>query len=373
LKRIFTFGASLALALAFVPRARASQVVTVYPGTVTEWDNATDFPIAGSASFTFGVGTVTITLTNTLPGTEMFFDSQALDGISFQLFNGLTPVTDAGCSPAADSYCTISSSVAAQSGVTVLNPNGVGNITANTPVSPSAPSSTIDYILANIGTSGAFGSAGGVTSAPGSSLGNGIVGLGTNAFVLATSAPGSGWAGVNGILAAAPSGGYTNTNPSPAGSACQTSGQCNSGLPIAGAYGSMNPQVTQQFIYSTVTFTLSIPGVTPTTNATNVLFIYGPDGPDEDDWAPSTPEPSSLVLGGTGVLAIIGLRLWRKRTRFATMGPMGAFSADSMAASASIESEAAGEGSTVSTATSWAARMARWKRGGISRRGGGST
>jgi hypothetical protein len=277
--------------------ALASASVTYYTpaGSVTETDNGTNFPVAASVTFTFGNGTVTITLTNLESNT--FFDSQNLSGVSFDVFQGATPLTSGA-------------STATATNVPVLNDGGATNIVKNTAI--TLGSNTINWTVANIGTNGSFGS-GNATGSGGS------VNLGLDAFVLGISGSGSGWNGTNSIIGATNgSGVYTGT---PEGnSICTVSFQCNSGNPIAGAFGSL-AQATEEFVYNSLSVTFAITGVTPTSTVSNVNFIFGPDGPDADDFvAGATPEPVSFVLAGFGIVMIAALRLWQARFRFSFNG-----------------------------------------------------
>lgn len=365
-------------------------MVSTYPyppngQAVTETDNGTDFPIDATATFTFSNNQVIVTLTNTT-GTwsNPFYDSQNLSGISFQIYNNGT-LLSAGCGSsgysAGASYCTENSSISATNSAgtgnaQVVNSGGVAGSGATHPgistVNPLGTSSVpnpvtnvaVSWGLFNIGTAGSFGSG---TVAGGS----GNVAAGADAFVLAISGS-SAWNGTNSIVSAPDGTKYTNKNPV---GTCPVSGSpatpnCNSGQPIAGNYyqnGTLvNYQATEQMIYSTATFTFNITGVTANSYVNNVYFIFGPDGPDEDDWAASSPEPSSYILGGTGILVIVFLRLWRNRARFATANPVSV----EMAASMKADSEVAVDGGMLSGSSTGSLR-ARLKRARFLWRGSG--
>lgn len=291
------------MALALAPASLASTITYGTPsGSVTETDTnptPTDFPANATATFAFSTNTVTITLTNL--ESDTFFDSQNLSGIAFSL-GGTT---------------SVGNSTAASNGTAnVINPGGTGSTASAHPITENTTptvgnnelsTTSPDWNLLQVGGSGSF---------------NGVA-VATNTYIAGISAAGPGWKGINSIVGLGP---FDGVNPLGSGG-CPNS-DCNSGNPIVSPtspdVGSGYHQATQQMIYGSVTFTLDITGVTSSTTINGpVSFIFGPDGPDADDFITGqvvTPEPSAFYLCGIGLATILLIRFWRLRHRLVMPG-----------------------------------------------------
>jgi hypothetical protein len=81
------------------------------------------------------------------------------------------------------------------------------------------------------------------------------------------------------------------------------------------AYSNGNGSITgnhNPFLAGTETIVLNISGVTSTTDITAMSFLFG-TGEGEGTVRASTPEPSSLLLLGTGLLSMLALISYRNR------------------------------------------------------------
>jgi hypothetical protein len=85
----------------------------------------------------------------------------------------------------------------------------------------------------------------------------------------------------------------------------------------SGVYSAANPSITgnnpgppDPWLQGTATFNLNLPGLSPGATITNVIFLFGTDS--EQVPGVLIPEPSTLALVGTGLLAI-GRKLHRRR------------------------------------------------------------
>lgn len=270
--------------LALLPaKAGTIYTYTTPPGGITETDNGTDFPVNATITFTVNNGSLTVTLMNN--EANPFFNAQNISALSFQLTNGSNLLN------------ALSGSTTTAVGTPVVNDGGASNIVQNTAVTPA--NASVTWYLENLGGSGAFGS--GNTTGSGSS-----VNLGSDAFILSAQSGGI-MSSLDSIIGPTNgSGVYTGT---PEGTTtCTVNFMCNSGNPIAAQFGSgsMYTQDMHEFLYNSVTFTFSVPGLTTSYFPQNVVLGFGPDGPDADDLITldlqTTPEPVSLVLAAAGLV-----------------------------------------------------------------------
>jgi hypothetical protein len=90
-----------------------------------------------------------------------------------------------------------------------------------------------------------------------------------------------------------------------------------SNLYSAGNSSVVNNDPHNPFLAGTITFDLTVAGVSSTTSISSVKFQFGTTAGDfvQGKNVPTTPEPSSLALACAGCLAIVGYGTWRRRRR----------------------------------------------------------
>jgi len=242
--------AILAIA-AFSPSARASVITTSF---ITDAGQSA----SASALFVLSSGTLTLTLTDTTA--NPISDASNLAEISFAI-SGLTGLGGSTVGMAGGSTIT---------GITAGGTGTVGTFNGPSPWNLS------------YGSAGWQGGAAFDLFAPGPGGPDKVCSKGNDA------APFSIIGGSNGS--------YTPPGKTKIGSANAFDTGCD---------GTM--------FYGSATFTLLIPGLTSTSTISNVVFGFGPDSansPDGDDFSPgtggstATPEPSTLALMGSGLLAL---------------------------------------------------------------------
>jgi PEP-CTERM motif len=213
--------------------ASIASATPTYVATVTGTSGG--LPVSAEADFTFGTGTLMLTLQNlTVNPTGV---AQNISDFSF-----------------------------------TIAPATVGTLT-------SSSAATIA-----VADNGSFASAGTVNPVPWAFM--------FNSGVFTLDDLGAGGAGPADTIIGFPGGStYSNANDS-----------------IAKTGGPHNP-----FIYQSATWNFSIPGVSPSTTPTSIIFSFGTTPGDDIIF---TPEPGSWLLLGTGLAALflVARRTARKRT-----------------------------------------------------------
>jgi hypothetical protein len=220
--------------------------------------------LSASADFTFGSGTLTVTLTNTLAANNFRSAGQALSDISFTLSNAAGTL---GSTSASGQFGNIS-------GTSRHHSSGV----------------TVTYTLADVQTKGHT----------------------TTTFLTPTR-----WLGAqrygsfstssNTIMLETLGGGQPSQMIAPSIANGRTYANGNNGLQQFDAY-----------VIGPATFTLDLSGVTPTTTVTAATFSFG-TGPEtflSGVFSSPTPAPPSVVLLGLGGLGL-ALMLIQSRRRLA--------------------------------------------------------
>jgi hypothetical protein len=278
---------------------------TLFSGSgTTETDNSANMPVAGMVSFDISAGQLTITITNTT--SDPFFDSQNITAVSFQL---------------SDSSLTGPSGTVTDTGASVVNKSGDTSSFIDSSINSGVVTPTTDNItwqVSNLATLamnklGAGNRTGG---------GNNVA-LGNTAFVVyaygsqtnnINDGGGTTFAALHSIVGAPNGSGKYDT------STCSGTAPnpCNTGSPLVAPIGNYTTVDTSEFANQTLTFVISIPGLTTSDTVQTVYLGYGPDGPDKDDWLATSmvlsPEPQSLMLAFAG-LALLGLMALRARAR----------------------------------------------------------